>query len=182
MSEFDISTIMDLLRYVYTTELSISPSSIGPLLRASDELGITAVYEVCIDYLNDIKVDNAIYLYSIAESYGLTDIRDKSVRFIADNFVKVTSTEHFVLVPFACIMELLSDDRLCIASELDVFTAVVRWIDSDRVERLSCAPELIGRAVRLQFVSPECLVKNVETVEWLFENPLCQAILFDVYK
>lgn len=182
MCEFSISTIMDLLRYVYTTELTITPTSIGPLLRSSEELGLTAVYEMCLDFLNDIKVDNAIYLYSIAESYNLTEFHAKTIRFIADNFVDVTNTEHFVLVPFSCLIELLSDDRLNVSSELDVFSAVVRWLDYDRDQRIPCAPELLGKAVRLQFMSPECLVKNVESVEWLFENPLCQAILFDVYK
>lgn len=182
MKEFPITTIMDLLRFVYTTELEINSTSVGPLLHASEELGLTAVRDMCLDFLNDLKVDNAVYLLSIAESYNMPDFREKTVRFILDNFVDVANTDHFVLVPVACLLELLCDDRVNVNSELDVFYAVVRWIEYDRTERVTSAPELLGKAVRLQHISPENLVKKVEAVEWLFESPHCQAILFDIYK
>lgn len=182
MKEFSIETIMDLLRYVYTTELVINSTSVGSLLQASEELGLCAVRDMCLEFLNDLKVDNAIYLFSIAESYGLADLREKTIRFILDRFVEVSNTDHFVLLPLDCLMELLCDDRVNVNSELDVFCAMLRWIEYDRNERINSAPDLLGKAVRLQHISPENLMKRVESVEWLFETPHCQAILYDIYK
>jgi len=66
---------------------------------------------------------------------------------------------------------------LVVSSEMDVFCALIRWLDHDRDGRLCHAPNLLQNAVRLQCISPERIVTNIETVDWLIDGvPECQVV------
>ena len=95
----------------------------------------------------------------------------------ADRFVEVSQTTDFLFLPSDRICRLLSDNMLIVNSELDVFTALLRWLDYDRDGRLCHAAHLLQDAVRLHCIDPECIVSNVETVDWLFDAvPECQVV------
>ena len=51
--------------------------------------------------------------------------------------------------------QLLSDDMLVVNNVLDVFCALIRWLDYDRDGRLCQAANLLQNAVRLHCISPE---------------------------
>jgi len=96
---------------------------------------------------------------------------------VADRFLDVSQTSEFTFLPPDRICQLLSDDMLIVNSELDVFCALVRWLDYDRDGRLCQAAHLLQDAVRLHCISPECIVSKVETVDWLFDAvPECQVV------
>jgi len=92
-------------------------------------------------------------------------------------FIEVSQTSGFLFLPAEIVCHLLSDDWLTVHSEIDVYCALVRWLDHDRDGRLCHASHLLQNAVRLQCISPECIVSKVETVDWLFEAaPECQVV------
>ena len=182
MCDFSCETVASVLIFVYTRELEITNKSVGPLIKCADELGICEIVHMCCEYLKCVCVDNAIYFYSIAENYNLADIRDGIYQFILDHFLDVAQTKHFQYVPVERLYKFLSDDGLNVTSEVDVFYVVACWIDFCREERLQLAAQLLQCAVRLQCISPEDLVTKIEPVEWIFENPECQAMLSDAIK
>jgi len=91
--------------------------------------------------------------------------------------MEVSQTKGFACLPEQRISRLLCDDMINVNSELDVFCALVRWLDHDRDSRLCHAAHLLQDAVRLRCVSPEFIVSRVETVDWLFDAvPECQVV------
>ena len=99
------------------------------------------------------------------------------VAVAADRFCEVSQTSEFLCLPPDRVCQLLSDDMLTVESEMDVFCALVRWLDHDRDNRLCHAAHLLQDAVRLHCVSPECIVSRIEAVDWLFDAvPECQVV------
>jgi len=95
----------------------------------------------------------------------------------SDRFCEVSQTTEFLCLPPDRVCQLLSDDMLLVDSEMDVFCALLRWLDHDRDNRLCHAAHLLQDAVRLHCLSPECIVSKVETVNWLFDAvPECQVV------
>jgi len=132
--------------------------------------------------MDNITVDNAILYYSIADNYSLTAQKEMIYKFIVCNFMDIARTPQFTLMPVERLIGFLRDDNLNVYSELDVFFMVVCWIDCDRAERMKVAATLLTEAVRMQLISPENLVTDVEPVQWLFENKDCQEIYIKALK
>jgi BTB And C-terminal Kelch len=102
---------------------------------------------------------------------------------MCDRFVDVSNTVEFQFLPLERLISLLQDDQLNINSELDVYAALIRWIDSDRPKRICVAARLLRETVRLQCITPECLITHVEAVSWLFDVvPECQLIVNDALR
>lgn len=141
-------------------------------MACANELGIDLIIQVCMDYLGNLDVNNAILHYSIAENNSLNDIRDKAYVFILDNFPEVSFTRHFLYLPFERVLKIVSNENLCINTELDVFSAVVRWVDFDVRQRLSYGYQLLD-SVNFENLPPENLVQEVEAVGWIINNPEC---------
>jgi len=77
-------------------------------------------------------------------------------------------------------MSLLKSPDLC-AEELDVFVAIVSWVDAQRADRLPVAPRLL-RLVRFQLIPPDILAREVQAVDWLFNNHECMQPVWEAYK
>jgi len=77
-------------------------------------------------------------------------------------------------------MAMLKRPDLC-AEELDVFLAIVAWVDAQRAERMMVAAKLL-RLVRFQLIPPEILAREVQAVDWLFNNHECMEPVWEAYK
>ena len=64
---------------------------------------------------------------------------------------------------------------------MEVFAAVVRWVDHDRHARaaMTCA---LMQHVRLQLIPPDVLATKVEGIEHVFDVLECQIHLSEAYK
>jgi len=95
---------------------------------------------------------------------------------------QVSGTKHFVYLPAERLYRILSDDNLNVTSEMEVFCALLQWLDFDREDRMCMAPKLLQCCVRLQFIPPEQLITKVEPVDWLFENPDCEFLVNEAIR
>ena len=94
----------------------------------------------------------------------------------------MSATKHFVYLPAERLYRILSDDNLNVQSEMEVFCALLQWLDFDREDRMCMAPKLLQCCVRLQYIPPEQLITKVEPVDWLFENPDCEFLVNEAIR
>jgi len=95
---------------------------------------------------------------------------------------QISTTKHFVYLPAERLYRILSDDNLNVSGELEVFCALLQWLDFDREDRLCMAPKLLQCCVRLQYIPPEQLITKVEPVDWLFQNPDCEFLVNEAIR
>lgn len=98
-------------------------------------------------------------------------------------FMEVSQTTGFLCLSAERVCHLLSENKLMVNSELDVFCALLRWLDHDREARLCHAAHLLQGVLRLHCISPECIVTRVEPVDWLFDAvPDCLVVINEAMR
>ena len=181
LADFQADIVFAITSFLYTTDLEINDDNVGQLLTCGAELGLEALVGLCRAYLSNYNVHNAILYHSIAETEGITDLRDDIFDFICHHFSEIVKSRHYPKVQFERIASLLSRDQLGVSSELEVFHAVVTWVNHDRAQRLPLAPMLM-KCVRFHLMAPDVLVTKVEAVDWIFEPRECHNVLYDAFK
>ncbi|ESO03579.1 hypothetical protein HELRODRAFT_173283 [Helobdella robusta] len=183
LCEFPVETVKMLLEYLYLRKnYEMCASNVANVIRAGGELGLMEVVENGIDFLCNVTVQNALYHYAIADHCCLEKTREKIFCFILDNFREISRTRHFLWLHPEVLLRILSDDQLRVSSEIEVFYALVTWIDCDRCKRMPLAPTLLLCGLRLMEIPPEELISKVEKVEWLFESEECGVILNEAIR
>lgn len=139
--------------------------------------------QLCVDYLSNLNVNNAVLHYSVAENNALWDVRDRAFAFIVDRFAAVSKRRHFLHLPHDRLARIVAVDAVFTgAGELVVLSAVLRWVDFAPDERQGHAGELLRR-LRFETISPERLVKEMESVSWVDKNPECMKdLLYSAMK
>ena len=183
LCEFPCEVIKMLMEYIYLRrDYEMTPTNVANMVKAGGELGLTEVVESGIDFLCEVNVNNALYHYAIADHCCLEKTREKIFCYILDNFREISRTQHFLWLHPEVLLRILSDDHLKVQSELDVFYALVEWIDCDRCKRMPLAPTLLLCGLRLMEIPPEELISKVEKIDWLFESEECGVILNEAIR
>ena len=181
MCDFQYDVVHMMLHFIYTVEIDLNIDNIGPVLACAIELGIDIVIHLCKEFLWKYTVDTALVCYFIAEQVGWQDILDSIYKALCLNFLDIVQQDDFLRINLQLLLRLLTDDCLVVCSELDVFFAMARWVDSCRDERIRCAACLL-QCVRLQLICPETLVCKVEAVDFIFSQPDTHMILYEAFK
>ena len=89
LCEFSCEIVYSVVNFCYSGELDLCIDNVGPVLKCADELGICIVVHICLDFLSNICVETAIIVYSIAENYGIEELRCAAMKFICCHFSEV---------------------------------------------------------------------------------------------
>jgi hypothetical protein len=181
VSNTSAQAVQDILKFIYTSELSINIRNVDPLLGCAIQLGISSVISRCQQFLLNCNTDNVLAFMFIAEKHQLSGTLQHTLRYACNHFSSITKSSVFLHCTFDQIRSLTGNDNLKLGSELDVFFALVTWIDFNRQERLLYAVELMGN-VRFVHVTPEDLATHVEPVTHIFQIPECSRMLYIAFR
>ncbi|KAK7499567.1 hypothetical protein BaRGS_00009219 [Batillaria attramentaria] len=173
--------LQQVLRFVYTGVISLSPDNIGDVLGAAAFLHINHVTALCQEVLLQPSVETVIYYSQLAEKYHLIDDTSRFYDFVCEHFLRVSRTPGWRSLGFGQVFDYLNEDNLNVERELDVFHAAVSWIEADRPHRMSFAADLIG-CVRFAFITPDEIAKHVETRQFLFHGDEGKELLLCIYR
>ncbi|XP_038078971.1 kelch-like protein 26 [Patiria miniata] len=170
-------TLKLLLESMYTGKLPIDSSRLEEILAASVYLKLSSALKTCCDYMiENMETSTCLRTLGLATVFGLTHVMEEASKMASRNFGDISDTQEFLELPEKPMMTLISRDDLVVDSELNVFAAVLRWIEVDRETRLTHAAALLEN-VRLPMIKPSDLVDHVENVEYLMEIPPCEALV-----
>ena len=170
-------TLKLLLESMYTGKFSVDSSRLEEILSASIYLKLSFALKICCDFMIDtLDTANCLRTLTLATVFGLAHVTDKASQMAARNFGEIADTHEFLELPEKPLMFLISRDDLVVGCELNVFEAVLRWIDVGREVRLDHAALLLEN-VRLPMIKPPDLVDHVESVKYLMDLPPCEALV-----
>lgn len=186
ISEVNLSSssreaVEEVLLYIYTSELNLTMDNIDAVIGCCRQLGIQSALNICKKFLLDFTTDNIFNMWWIADKHDLLDVLSSLEKAVCDHFGQIYTSVGYLQSRFDQVRHFICKDNLCIRDELDVFLAVVSWIDFNRQDRLRHAQELLS-CVRLFHISPEMLATQVEVVDYLFQIPACNALLLSAYR
>ena len=168
----DFESAETLINFAYTSQLTITDSSVQNLFLAADLLQFKWVKDSCIQFImQQIDIANCVGVRALADRHSCKAMYEAATRYIMENFIKVSQTDDFKVLGASEVIELISRSDLNVCDEMEVFNACVAWIEYHPEHRKCHLAEFL-KAVRLPFISMTNLQKDVA------EHPLVQN---DIY-
>ena len=182
LEEATASVMEDVLKYVYTGNVSVTVESSHNLIVTADYLLLPGLKTAaCVFLKENVTIENCVFSYYFAVKYQCPELKEKSRDVINSNFTVVMETDDFLSLDVDQVMEWASSDDVTVSAEEEVFKGIVKWVSHNKSERQSCFPDLL-RQVRLMFVSHEFLLNELDKEELITGNSECLNFVLESMK
>uniref|UniRef100_A0A8D0GVL9 BTB domain-containing protein n=1 Tax=Sphenodon punctatus TaxID=8508 RepID=A0A8D0GVL9_SPHPU len=153
------ATLQSVLNYLYTGELTLTAENAQDLFTAACRLQLLPLEETVGRFLAEsVSLESCLRLYALAHAHNHPALLHVALRCVSQDFGPLSKHEDFLLLDPHALIGLLSSDSLAVASELAVYRAVRRWVNSAPAERLPLLRELLSH-LRLPLLTHQELAK-----------------------
>ena len=127
LEEATASIMEDVLKYVYTGNVSVTEDSGHNLIATADYLLLPGLKTASCDFLKEnVSIENCVFNYYFADKYQCVELKEESCEEINSNFRVVMETEDFLNLDMKQVMEWVSSDDVTVSAEKDVFKGIVK--------------------------------------------------------
>jgi kelch-like protein 8 len=177
INDIDEQAMKALIEFAYTAKITMTVDNVQPLLYASSILQMETVAYACSDFMKThLDPSNCIGVRNFAEQHGRSELLKVADDFIFDNFTEVTKCDEFNEISEHHIETIVSSMDLNVDSEVEVYEAVMKWLNYKLAERERMLPKLISK-VKLPLIPAPYLMTRVEKEVLLKKNLECRDFL-----
>ncbi|XP_072719445.1 kelch-like protein 8 isoform X6 [Ciconia boyciana] len=175
--DFDGDAIEDLVKFVYSSRLTLTVDNVQPLLYAACILQVELVAKACCEYMKlHFHPSNCLAVRAFAESHNRIDLMDMADQYACEHFTEVVECEDFVSVSPQHLHKLLSSSDLNIENEKQVYNAAIKWLLANPQHHATWLDEILAQ-VRLPLL-PICFLMGVVAKEEIVKQNLkCRDLL-----
>ncbi|XP_068729466.1 kelch-like protein 3 [Montipora capricornis] len=161
LEEATESVMEEVLKYVYTGNVTVTKENAHDLVAAADYLLLPGLKTLACGFLEEnITTENCIFNYYFADKYQCLELMGESCEFINSNFSSVMKTDDFLKLNIEQVMKWVSSDDVTVTSEEEIFKGIVKWVTHKKSERESNFAELLSQ-VRLKSMSHDFLFNEL---------------------
>lgn len=177
LTEITCDALAEVLQFIYTGKAKINTSNAQDLVIAADYLIIPSLKLKASLFLEEsINVSNCLALEFFASQYSCDSLKQAAVTYSLENFVAVAKSSDFQSLELAKVKELLSEDKINVPQEEEVYEAIIRWVKHEVESRECFLPELL-KSLRLFSMSKYSLRQILEEEELVKRSPSCMTIV-----
>lgn len=159
LSSLGLEQILD---FIYTSCISLSPSTLEVTLQAATYLQVNHAMHLCTDYISEsIALDNCCFFANVAARYGLSEAFTVSNSFIASKMHRILGTEQnkaeLLVLNYESLQEVLEVEEMPGVKEIDLLQLTLDWLDCNPLSALQ-SNSLLSR-IRFGLVPPEELTQ-----------------------
>ena len=165
LDELDGQAVSDLVDFVYTGQLHITPENVQDLLVAADYFNMAMVCRECCRFLQErLSTDCCTAVFHLAEHMALAELKEAAVAYIRDNIEEVASEAgDFQTLPVSTLLRILGDEKLCLhgsskqlldpaSQEYALALIVLQYVEGNLGDNVQHLFDLL-RSVRLPVIS-----------------------------
>lgn len=173
----DSAAMEQLIQFAYSGRIAIQPHNAHSLMIGASYLQMTQVRDACAAFFEKrLEPANVVSVRQFAENLSCLRLVEAADQFLERHFSQVALDDEFVGLQAERVEELLGRDRLCVASEEQVFEALMRWVRKEPQLRTPYLPDLLAK-VRLPLLSPVYLTDAVATEELIRSSHRCRDLV-----
>ena len=182
LKEATASVMEDVLKYIYTGNVSITEESAHNLIVTADFLVLPGLKTLACDFLKEIvTTENCVFNYYFADKYHCVELKEKCQQVINLTFSIVMETDDFLNLDVKQLIEWVSSDDITVSAEEEVFKGIVKWVSHNKSEREKNFPELLHK-VRLNTISRDFLLNDLVKEELITTNNECLNFVLGSFK
>lgn len=172
LQNIDPSAVEAVINFIYTCKIDLTNDNIEEVLLAASILQVQVVQDLCIKFIEvQIDASNCLGVAALSERCSLLELNCKALDFCIANFNQVVSEREFPTIDDTMLARIISDDKLNVDDETQVFQAVITWIKADEAKRRPKLEKLM-RHVRFATIEPATLV-NLTTNDLIKASVEC---------
>ena len=181
IQDIDENVMENIIRYAYNGKITIHIENVQSILYAASILQIESVSNACSDFMKDhLHPDNCVEVLAFAKLHNQEQLIKYTEDFFVENFVDVSQRPNFVTVSPDIMETLLSSDYLNLDNEIEVYEAVMRWIEDDRENKKNYLPSLISK-IKLPLIETHYLMEKVAVNEMIRSSHDCRDLLEEAH-
>ncbi|XP_059483748.1 BTB/POZ domain-containing protein 6-like [Neocloeon triangulifer] len=137
VTDIEPDTFKLMTSYFYTGKLEPSSVELGlALLYAAQKYLLTQLQQECYLYLmSNLRPDNILKCYEIADEIGYINLRDTSFKVICDSCETILCHPSFEDVKFSTLAAIVNEENLNLDSEANLISAAFRWAEKEASRR-----------------------------------------------
>lgn len=134
LQEVSASAVEATLDFMYTGECLFPEPDLGSsLLHAAAYLQVMPLVEsIALALQARLTPENCLNIRSLAQTYDLEELVSAAHEVALKHFGTVASTDAFVGLSHAHVLELVSDERLVVEQEEAVYETAIKWARAQR--------------------------------------------------
>ena len=170
------------IEWIYTGTCSPETEKVLlAVLQAAAYLQIGPLMEAAVTTMvARVGPSNTLSIWHVAESHGIQALEEAAVTSACKHFSSVAASDEWLQVPATQARALLSDARLCVKSEEEVYHAAIAWLRArDPPADPTTAADLLT-LVRFPLVS-SAFVRDVVREEPLFATAPGRRLMADMF-
>lgn len=172
------STIVDILllvyfvRYLYCGSVTLTTSTVLPVLILADKYCIPSLCESCVQYMSQHVVESpdtnrTLSWYQYAKIRGYEKLKEETFRFILSNFHIVQNSPDWLVLNKFEVQEFLSSSDIVVESEYILWRKLAEWF-GHQDDIAGVLKELLP-LVRFSLMTPKQLY-DIESSDLYKEN------------
>ena len=173
LEEATAAVMEDVLKYIYTGNISVTEESGHNLIATADYLLMPGLKTAACDFLKkNVTPENCIFSYYFADKYQCQELKEKSRETINSHFSVVMETDDFLNLDVKQVMKWVASDDVIVRAEEEIFQGILKWVCHNNSEREINFPELL-RQVRLHSLSHEFIFNELINEELITADNEC---------
>ncbi|XP_070554278.1 kelch-like protein 8 isoform X2 [Ptychodera flava] len=177
IKDIDENAMTALVRFMYSSKITLTTDNVQPLLYASSILQMEIVARACCEFMKThLHPSNCLGVRNFAELHGRTDLVKAADSYTFDHFLEVIQNDEFYNISGRHFGLILTSSNLNIESEQQVYEAMMKWVKYDVVMRQQHLPDLMSK-IRLPMLPPSYLMDIVEREELVKKHHSCRDLV-----
>ncbi|XP_026863924.2 kelch-like protein 34 [Electrophorus electricus] len=157
LSALSSTGLEQVLDFIYTSWISLSPCTLEDTLEAACYLQVTHAVDLCARYISDgLSLDNCCFFANVAARYGLSEALTVTNHFIAFNMAKLLGTSRgrtgLLELNLDSFREVLGSEEIPGVEEVAMLHLALDWLGSNTIATLE-SNSLLSR-VRFGLIPP----------------------------
>lgn len=162
----------DFLRYLYCGSVTLTTSTVLPVLILADKYCIPSLCESCVQYMLQHVVESpdtnrALSWYQYAKIRGYEKLQEETFRFILSNFHIVQNSPDWLVLNKFEVQEFLSSSDIVVESEYHLWKKLAEWFGHQ--DDIAVVLKELLPLVRFSLMTPKQLY-DIESSDLYKEN------------
>uniref|UniRef100_A0A8D1C081 BBSome complex member BBS5 n=1 Tax=Sus scrofa TaxID=9823 RepID=A0A8D1C081_PIG len=167
--------VLDLIiKYLYSATIDLNDGNVQDIFALASRFQIPSVFTVCVSYLQKrLAPGNCLAILRLGLLLDCPRLAISAREFVSDRFVQICKEEDFMQLSPQELISVISNDSLNVEKEEAVFEAVMKWVRTDKENRVKNLSEVFD-CIRFRLMTEKYFKDHVEKDDIIKSNPELQ--------
>uniref|UniRef100_A0A8D1P5L8 Kelch-like protein 41 n=2 Tax=Sus scrofa TaxID=9823 RepID=A0A8D1P5L8_PIG len=155
--------VLDLIiKYLYSATIDLNDGNVQDIFALASRFQIPSVFTVCVSYLQKrLAPGNCLAILRLGLLLDCPRLAISAREFVSDRFVQICKEEDFMQLSPQELISVISNDSLNVEKEEAVFEAVMKWVRTDKENRVKNLSEVFD-CIRFRLMTEKYFKDHVE--------------------